>query len=740
MVRGGQRCLAVVLMASVPWSLQLAVSAHVGDIVASGFGLSRTPAIAADPLMNSSANSCWTSWAEYWSYKQVIATPQTHDLSTIVSTKTGYVSGYAGTTETDIGTSKGLSIKDNGGFTINTKTIDSTWTSRYTFSSRSGSSYTITNSFTSYISVSYNGTTVQRPTCQLSNVVSQCQSQWEVYVSSELLPSPTPPSHCDINQGIVPVMTWEKQPACASTYQASLSSWRSRLSSITKPPCTQASIGGSLCDTIKDVYVHQQNSVFFPNVSFAPYFSNGYLGSFANITAQNYTKSWWWPTSSTLGVPGCTLGCGRCAVTGGTIQLLYWPEATMNATAAGGAGAVTVSTLGTVLTSPTYYISYKSVFASDGCSGIGPTLYDTIVPIPAAHQLSSVYAGTLPCVAHVQNQFTQEWIATASFNVTDMNQPVPFSIYSSQPWCATYQFEHGCNKECPTSEAYKPIIVVPDVVLQSMDPAWASCYGDIRGAYDPPIALQKASSIIVPQTTVPTPTWSETGTAVPEHSPSQPAAQTNTAIMLPPDPSSSWASAGTLQASQSPCHGYEPGSGPCPWLQDIPSRDETIRASRSSHDVGGIVASIFDSVAQSLKLISSLPKGMSQSVTQGVDSSMAVMASEEVTGPITLQFPGESQDATTSQADYPAGDSGNTGAVIISLPDASTTTLASGSSIIQANASQSGTRGAQSADSSALGSDANTASTSTATMSTPYGPRGMWILGAAVVAYNLIAL
>lgn len=301
MVRGGQRCLAVVLLAFVTWSSQSTASTNVNGITA----------VAAGPFTNSSGDSCWASWADYWSYKQAVATPRKHDLSTILSTTTGHISGLAGTTETDVGTSKGLSIQDNGGFTISTKTIDSTWTSRYTFSARPESSYTRTITYTSYTLVSYEGDIVQKPTCQLSSVVSQCQSQWEAYVSSELLPPPTPPSHCDINQGIVPVFTWETQPACASTYQASLSSWRSQLSSVTKPPCTQASIGGPLCDAVKDAYVHQQNSGFFPEVKFAPYFSNGFLGSFANITAQNYTKSWWWPTSSTLGVPGCTLGCGR---------------------------------------------------------------------------------------------------------------------------------------------------------------------------------------------------------------------------------------------------------------------------------------------------------------------------------------------------------------------------------------------------------------------------------------------
>lgn len=275
--------------------------------------------------------------------------------------------------------------------------------------------------------------------------------------------------------------------------------------------------------------MYQQNYVFWPSVEFAPFFSNGYLGTFQNITATDFNTSWFWPTSSTLGVPSCTLGCGRCAVTGGTVQLLYWPATATNNLSA--TDSVTLSTLGTVLTSPTYYISYRSVYASDGCSGVGPTHYDTIVPIPASETLSSVFGGTVPCDAHMR--YTQEWLATASFNVTDMNEPVPFSIYSSQPWCATYQRDHGCQSSCPTGLPYKPLLVVPHDVLRSMDPAWASCYGDLRGQYDPPIALHGVASIAGPTLTAPGTVVSQTASATPASSPSNPAPRPTSATAEP---------------------------------------------------------------------------------------------------------------------------------------------------------------------------------------------------------------
>jgi hypothetical protein len=315
-------CLALV---------ESAVSRNMGDIIASGLGISNTTAIAtgfstatyaSSELSNTTANtngvfknitagSCWPSWTEYWAYAEAIANPQTSDVSTIIETDTETESAIAATTETDISTLTGTSVQDNGGFTISTRTTDSITTTVYTFSGQPGATYTRIDTYTSITLLPYDGPSVAMPTCQLQSIVPQCQSQWETYASSQLAPSPRPPSHCDINAGLIQADPPEYQPPCASAYHASVLSWYLSLSSITTPPCTQASVSGQLCSSIKDAYVHEQNDVFFPNVSFAPYFSNGYLGAFADITASNYTVTWEWPTSSTLGVPGCTLGCGR---------------------------------------------------------------------------------------------------------------------------------------------------------------------------------------------------------------------------------------------------------------------------------------------------------------------------------------------------------------------------------------------------------------------------------------------
>jgi hypothetical protein len=66
-----------------------------------------------------------------------------------------------------------------------------------------------------------------------------------------------------------------------------------------------------------------------------------------------------------------------------------------------------------------------------------------------------------------------------------------------------------------------------------MNPAWASCYGDIRGVYDPPIALTQVASVKAPQMTGSVPAKSEVIGATPASIPAHPAAETGAAAALP---------------------------------------------------------------------------------------------------------------------------------------------------------------------------------------------------------------
>ncbi|KAI7480514.1 hypothetical protein KC351_g6949 [Hortaea werneckii] len=496
----------------------LASSTDLGEYVASGIGIrnstskgvqgpgkSSIASFAAASTgssisKNASIDECFHSWDQWWSASSLEKSGTLIAASTYTTSYTETISAYAGTTELYTETLSTVSTIKDGAFAIETKTIDTTSLGTLTGAPRSG--YTSSNTYTGTISsTSFATNTLPRPTCYLPSQVSQCEQQWESWISIQLTPAPTPPPHCDIGAGMI---DGRPRPGCALQYEQQGASWSSLVSARGPPICSQASIGDALCESVRENYVRDENYAFKPkDAADAPYFSAGYLGTWVDARAGDFNTSYYWPTSATLGVPSCTLGCGRCAVTGGSVRLIYWPPATTTNNISAPSTApisapVTAVTLGTTFTSPTLYISYSNVYAANACNGIGSTITDTIVPIPTDKQLSSVYGGTLPCDAHMR--YTQAWTATAPFTIEDLyQQPVPYSIYSSQPWCATYLRDRGCGGTCPTTRPYEPILVVPEQILQDMQPEWSSCYGDIRGAYDPPIALQPATTVLGPQ-------------------------------------------------------------------------------------------------------------------------------------------------------------------------------------------------------------------------------------------------
>ena len=131
--------------------------------------------------------------------------------------------------------------------------------------------------------------------------------------------------------------------------------------------------------------------------------------------------------------------------------------------------------------------------ASDACSALPGTITSTIVPVPTNYELSSIWGIPEQCFAYGADQRTWALTDTASFNITDiLATPVPLSIVTSQPWCAT-QMACAGPAVC-ASLPYKPQLVVPAVVLQDLNPAWASCSADLRGLFDPPIALTTTNS------------------------------------------------------------------------------------------------------------------------------------------------------------------------------------------------------------------------------------------------------
>ncbi|KAL9062754.1 MAG: hypothetical protein Q9157_008660, partial [Trypethelium eluteriae] len=325
--------------------------------------------------------------------------------------------------------------------------------------------FTDINTFTSISGgnlVQYTSRNASVPSCILPSVVPQCQAQWESYASQSVYT--TGNGGFDFNTGPV-------------------------------PSCTYASLGKSLCSTMQDKYQSVAEALFLA----AGYAPNvwGYQSITTTLANGSISTAFTWPSAKSLG-PSCSLGCASCAVTGGTVRLLYWPEPET------ATESLTAYYLGTSFVYPTAYISYGSVYASDSCGPVGPTYSSTIVPITNTHQLSSLFVTS------------NNLIATASFNFTDLNSPVPSSIYYEQlrcnPSAVRLSYEpmglsanlmasatpQNKSYACEPNGPYEPVLVVPSEILRDLNPAWASCSADIRGQYDPPHALTAASAPATP--------------------------------------------------------------------------------------------------------------------------------------------------------------------------------------------------------------------------------------------------
>jgi hypothetical protein len=186
-------------------------------------------------------------------------------------------------------------------------------------------------------------------------------------------------------------------------------------------------------------------------------------------------------------------------VDGDVVQ--YWPPATTNVSVHGVTAPQTVNSsasstavingrfivatrewythreTGTTFTSPTIYISYDTLYASDSCSQVGSAYSNLVVPITQTDKMSSLI------FKYGWFTYSTGW-STAPFHVSDLVPPVAKSIYNLQPACMS-QYElmtleapqiqnlppdqFNCN-----AGPYSPIIAVPEEV-STLDPEWSAC-------------------------------------------------------------------------------------------------------------------------------------------------------------------------------------------------------------------------------------------------------------------------
>ena len=597
--------------------------------------ITRTVEPSVKPLGVSTKNSthnatdCWAQWTSYWSqsaavpghYVNVSGSFMTTTETFQPATKTNPLGLPVLATSTTTVTN---TIYDNG-HPIGVTASVSTWD---TFLPQSTEYSTETSTIIPASSSLVAGNqTVPPPSCGLPSIVPQCQEQWDTWASMELATYTVPEPACFTSFNVS-----EASGICAAGR-----SWASATSSfhaartLPTPLCSQASVATDVCESFRTGYmsswVSQMASAEFTNllteVSLAQYTASLQSVGFqpTTVTAPNGSVSFtnYWPSASSLAA-GCSLGCGDCAITAGTVQLFYWPIAessTLNATSVTQSPTLntssmhakrdyeplTISTFGTsfVAVSPTVYVFFSKIYASNSCGPIGLTHTSTFIPFANTGELSSIWqtvdVSRLIWDAGIGGSLDVP-SATAPFNFTDLNTPVPASIYDRQPWCVTWSTDQMAytnpydpallayttiNETCPQTRSYDPVLIVPLQSIQAIDPRWSTCKFDLKAAFDPPYALQETNAPAQPTPSSAMPTISATPAPAPRTS--QPV---QTTVNDPRPLPASTAPASAVSPSEDP---GGPQSSVASLLDPKPSNPPAPVASPSK-DPGGLGSSI----------------------------------------------------------------------------------------------------------------------------------------------------
>ena len=420
------------------------------------------------PYNVSLGGDCWQQWNEYWtaelssytSWKTITETRVSTSLSatTMYDVETAPTS-VSVTTETWYQTGAENSHQPFATFTNTiTRSIELGGLHSSATSTGPTVNYTLTKVKT-YTEATLLAPSITSPSCILPSLVAQCQSEWAGWIAG------------GANLAIQPL-------------------------------CTQASVDSRDCQSVisayyADIPVHGDKGV-------PAWVTNG--------------TSVLWPTSRTY-APGCSMGCQQCAITGENVQLLYWPPSTATlvengtvtarpAHPVGNASYLMTAMFGNVtLTSPTVYISYDTLHASNSCSGVGGRYRNTIIPV-SSKDLSSLAYQPLQAWAIAPGQWGRQMLSyeylALPFNIEDLIEPIPDRVFNKLPWCQrelkgwqAAGFNASSFTCSPRDIAYAPLIAVPTEV-QNIDPAWKSCTAWYGGLFDPPVALQGVPAAATP--------------------------------------------------------------------------------------------------------------------------------------------------------------------------------------------------------------------------------------------------
>ena len=164
--------------------------------------------------------------------------------------------------------------------------------------------------------------------------------------------------------------------------------------------------------------------------------------------------------------------CGLCTVYGGTVDLYFWPPSaassprTPQATFAASHQPWSTVLEGTTLYSPTVYISFQTLYASNDCNRVGNGYTNTLMAMKPEDVSTQYHWGGMVAQSGANHY--------GPLNYGDLTGLPPASDYEMQPSCIMF----GCLTIY--SRSWHPTLMVPSKV-RSIDPAWASCALGLEG-------------------------------------------------------------------------------------------------------------------------------------------------------------------------------------------------------------------------------------------------------------------
>ncbi|KAL9612366.1 MAG: hypothetical protein Q9167_003053 [Letrouitia subvulpina] len=195
---------------------------------------------------------------------------------------------------------------------------------------------------------------------------------------------------------------------------------------------------------------------------------------------------------------GC---CNYCKIEVPTVRIIFWEARTTDTNASYTAGNFTatrrqvpVSTLvedGFTFTSPSVYIAYSGIHASQSCvARIGEQTYNEV---GGTHDVTRAYSpesiSSVICVNSIAVGGGAAPISWEPINYNDLANPIPLSeSYSRVDRC----FTDRKDNEVWGDWMKNPFISLPSDVSE-FDPLWTTCSGVKIGAMDPPRGLVPAS-------------------------------------------------------------------------------------------------------------------------------------------------------------------------------------------------------------------------------------------------------